>query len=80
MLKRWASLAMSTSILKALPSKFDTKDTHLVFYLRASGDFCGLLITSLVLVRQVVLTQIKPEIMLQTVWIQIRSEVILQTV
>ena len=31
MLNRSASLAMSTSILKALPGKLDIKDTHLVF-------------------------------------------------
>ena len=31
MLNRSASLAMSTSVLKALPDKLDSKDTHLVF-------------------------------------------------
>ena len=31
MLNRSASLAMSTSVLKALPGNFDIKDTHLVF-------------------------------------------------
>ena len=31
MLNRSASLAMSTSVLKALPGKLDIKDTHLVF-------------------------------------------------
>ena len=31
MLNRSASLAMSTSVLKALPGKLDTKDTHRVF-------------------------------------------------
>ena len=31
MLNRSASLAMSTCVLRALPGKFDIKDTHLVF-------------------------------------------------
>ena len=31
MLNRSASLAMSTSVLKALPGKLDIKETHLVF-------------------------------------------------
>ena len=31
MLNRSASLAMSTSVLKALPGKLISKDTHLVF-------------------------------------------------
>ena len=31
MLNRAASLAMSTSVLKALTGKLDIKDTHLVF-------------------------------------------------
>ena len=36
MLNHSASLAMSISILKALPGKLDIKDTHLVFSIDAS--------------------------------------------
>ena len=81
MLNRSANLAMSTSTLKALPGKLDIKrHSPSIPYFPASRDFRCLLITSLVQVCQIVLTQIRPEVILQTVWTQIRPEVILQTV
>ena len=39
MLNRSASLAMSTSVLKALPGKLDIKVTHLVFSMNNQYHF-----------------------------------------
>ena len=44
MLNCSASLAVSTSVLKALPGKFDIKDTHLVFSMKISTHYYLILV------------------------------------